>query len=89
MNEMKLYKKVDGEIRLVDFGMMNCAELYRARGYIVRPAAENDNEAVWKKPVALPPVRKAKKVSFFKKATEFVANVVDLFIPLNGGLCYA
>lgn len=87
MEKVKLYQKVNGEVRLVDFGFMDCAELYRARGYIVRPAAENDTEAVWKAPVVEKPKRnitvchRVRKPSLWKRMSEFVSNVVDCFVP--------
>lgn len=85
--QIKLYKKIDGEIRLIDYGMEECAHLYRARGFIVRPAAENDKEPVWKAPIVEKPQRnitvchRRRKPSLWKRMAEFVNNVVDCFVP--------
>jgi len=79
--KIKLYKKVDGVLRLVDFGIMSCIDLYRQQGYIVRPAGQNDHEAVWAEP----------KRSFTVHKTSFMDKVRGFFQTLipEMEVCYA
>jgi hypothetical protein len=74
---VKLYKMVDGQIRLVDFGMESCTELYRARGFIVRPAGKS--EPVYHKPAP----RKIVKPTW----KERISNFINSIIPME--VCYA
>lgn len=82
--KIKLYKKVNGVMRLVDFGIMECAHLYRKQGYVVRPAASNDHEPVWV-PEAVVIIRPAaKKISFLSKVKSFFNNLIP-----EMEVCYA
>ena len=86
MSKVKLYNVVNGQARLVDFGIMESTELYRARGYVVRPAAENDSEPVWKAPVVERKITvchriRKPKVSIWKKISNFVEETIGCLIP--------
>jgi hypothetical protein len=86
---VKLYKMVDGQIRLVDFGVMDCVELYRAQGFIVRPAGEKDHEPIWVPAVVEEPkrvitvCRRPKRTSFWTKVRNFVSSIIPMEV------CYA
>lgn len=45
--KVKLYKTINGERRLVDFGTINHVETYYAMGYEVVPCP-NDNQRLWR-----------------------------------------
>ena len=47
MRKVKLFKHIDGELRLVDYGIESMAAVYVKRGYFVEFGKADDHERVW------------------------------------------
>ena len=45
--KIKLYKNVNGERRLVNFGVLSCAYIYVRQGYEVEWVGEGDTQKLW------------------------------------------